>query len=173
MTERYYHTLLLVLRRTSRGPHDIEELVRRAAVQAGNLAGALPRTGAPEEERLFQLLKRAYIDARYSKSYRIEAEELGHLAERVRELAGRIREACMVRMEGFCGKDAVSHNLPGVRCSANHSWKNCRCRRSRRRSRGGSETAVSGHPALGHPKARFWHWIARIQCKNQVENSIG
>ena len=40
-----------------------------------------------EDRRLCQLLKRAYIEARYSRSYRITNEELAVLGERVKDLA--------------------------------------------------------------------------------------
>ena len=39
-----------------------------------------------QESALFQLLKKAYIDARYKKEYTITAEELQYLAERVQLL---------------------------------------------------------------------------------------
>jgi hypothetical protein len=46
------------------------------------LAGALPRA-EPEDQRLFDLLKRAYIEARYSPGYRITQDELRALQDRV------------------------------------------------------------------------------------------
>jgi hypothetical protein len=58
--------------------------------------------GASEEdERRFKLLKRAYIDSRYSRSYRITMEELATLGERVKDLAGRIERACRERIGSF------------------------------------------------------------------------
>ena len=57
--------------------------------------------GTAQDERLFKLLKRAYIEARYSKSYRITAEELATLGERVRDLAGRVERACREKIEGL------------------------------------------------------------------------
>jgi hypothetical protein len=57
------------------------------------LAGALPRT-EPEDKHLFDLLKRGYIDARYSKSYRVTASELAGMRDRVLDVAERVRKAC-------------------------------------------------------------------------------
>ncbi|HLM72562.1 MAG TPA: hypothetical protein VK459_07720, partial [Polyangiaceae bacterium] len=68
--------------------------------------GALPRE-EPEDERLFKLLKRAYIEARYSKSYRVTAEEFAVLLPRVRDLGARVRVACSEKLVSFCGPEAV------------------------------------------------------------------
>jgi hypothetical protein len=51
------------------------------------LAEAWPR-GTKFEQRSFELLRRAYVDARYSPHYKINAEELAWLEGRV--TAGRI-----------------------------------------------------------------------------------
>jgi hypothetical protein len=61
------------------------------------LSDALLRT-EPEDERLFELLKRAYIDARYSKSYRITPDEFSILRDRVLDLAQRVRRACAEKL---------------------------------------------------------------------------
>jgi hypothetical protein len=73
---------------------------------------ALPKT-EPEDKRLFDLLKKAYIDARYSMSYRITLEELSILQERVLVLGEHVRAACLEKMATFCGPEAVSRSLPG------------------------------------------------------------
>jgi flagellar biosynthesis/type III secretory pathway protein FliH len=52
-------------------------------------------------------LKRAYIEARYSKSYRVTDEELAALRERVLHLGARVREACAEKLVSYCGPEAV------------------------------------------------------------------
>jgi HEPN domain-containing protein/predicted nucleotidyltransferase len=99
-TENYFATALLVFTATKPRIHDLEELGRMVAPLHPLLAEPFPR-GTEDDERLFKLLKRAYIEARYSKSYRITAEELGTLGERVRDLAGRVERACRERIEGL------------------------------------------------------------------------
>lgn len=57
-----------------------------------------------EEERLFDLLKKAYIDARYKREYKITKKEFEYLAGRVRKLHETLeidlqredRELCVV-----------------------------------------------------------------------------
>ena len=77
------------------------------------MAGVLPKT-EPEEKHLFDLLKRAYIDARYSMSYRISSAELATLQAQVLVLAARVREACLEKIATFCGADAMRKDLPTV-----------------------------------------------------------
>ena len=77
------------------------------------MAEVLPKT-EPEEKHLFDLLKRAYIDARYSMSYRISSAELATLQAQVLVLAARVREACLEKIATFCGADAMRKDLPTV-----------------------------------------------------------
>jgi uncharacterized protein len=109
--ERYYHAASLVLTGYKDRTHDLNVLSRQAAEQHPRLVDALPKT-EPEDERLFGLLRKAYIDARYSKSYRITLAELSALQGRVLELARRVREACLEKLASLCGADAVSPSLP-------------------------------------------------------------
>ena len=110
-TERYYHAALLVFTGYKQRTHDIEVLGRLAGEQHTLLLDVLPKT-EPEDKRLFDLLKKAYIDARYSMSYRIAIEELRVLQERVILLGERVRTACLEKIATFCGADAMSQQLP-------------------------------------------------------------
>ncbi|HEU4406349.1 MAG TPA: hypothetical protein VFS43_13875 [Polyangiaceae bacterium] len=56
-------------------------------------AGPFPRA-SEEDDRLFQLLNRAYIEARDKRSDRVTAGDLTTLGERVRDLASRVERAC-------------------------------------------------------------------------------
>jgi hypothetical protein len=47
------------------------------------------------------LLRRAYVDARYSPHYRISAEELSWLGERIEVLQGLVSQACEARLEAL------------------------------------------------------------------------
>jgi hypothetical protein len=57
------------------------------------LVEAWPR-GTKFERRCFELLRCAYVDARYSPHYKISAEELAWLGERVTVLQGLVKRAC-------------------------------------------------------------------------------
>jgi uncharacterized protein len=97
--ERYFATALLVFTGTKPRTHKLDELCAMVSPLHPLLAEPFPM--ATEDDRhLFNLLRRAYIEARYSKSYRITPEQLATLGERVKDLAGRVERACKERIEG-------------------------------------------------------------------------
>jgi HEPN domain-containing protein/predicted nucleotidyltransferase len=104
--ERYFSALLLVFTGYKPKSHNLGELADQVEPMHPALAGALPRT-QERDKSLFTLLKKAYIEARYSRSYRITPEELGLLRERVHDLAVRVRQACTDKLASFCGPEAV------------------------------------------------------------------
>ncbi len=110
-TERYYHAAILVFSGYKQRTHDIELLGVQAGEQHALLGDVLPKT-EPDDKHLFDLLKKAYIDARYSMSYRITADELAELQKRVLLLADRVRAACLEKIATFCGAEAMRKDLP-------------------------------------------------------------
>ena len=69
--------------------HNIEDLGKRAGDLHPALRNVFPRS-SPEEDHLFKLLKRAYVDARYDPKFTITREELEAIAVHVRELRSRV-----------------------------------------------------------------------------------
>jgi HEPN domain-containing protein len=110
-TERYYHAAILVFTGYKQRTHDIELLGVQAGEQHALMVDLLPKA-EPDDKHLFDLLKKAYIDARYSMSYRITADELAELQKRVLLLADRVRSACLEKIATFCGADAMRKDLP-------------------------------------------------------------
>ncbi len=96
-TERYYHCLLLVVTLYSPKSHKLNFLRSHAEQLDGRLAEAWPRA-TKFEQRCFDLLRRAYVDARYSPHYKISADELSWLGERVAVLQGLVEMICSERM---------------------------------------------------------------------------
>ncbi|MEO7328159.1 MAG: HEPN domain-containing protein, partial [Minicystis sp.] len=95
--ERYFHAALLVFTGYKPRTHDLALLFEQTAPLHPALAGALPRV-EPEDERLFIVLRKAYIDARYTMSYRISIPDLEALRDKTRDLGLRVREACVEQM---------------------------------------------------------------------------
>jgi predicted nucleotidyltransferase len=92
-TERLYHCALLVLTLYSQKSHKLNFLRSHAEQLDMRLAEAWPR-GTKFERRCFELLRCAYVDARYSPHYKISAEELAWLSERVAALQVAVKAAC-------------------------------------------------------------------------------
>ncbi|MEP7126973.1 MAG: HEPN domain-containing protein [Byssovorax sp.] len=99
-TERYYAAALLVFTGYKPTTHNIEALGQMVAALHPDLVVPIPMAN-PADRRLFDLLKRAYIEARYSMKYRITAEELAILGERVRDVAARIERLCREKIASF------------------------------------------------------------------------
>ncbi len=102
-TEHAYHTLLLTLTHYSPAAHNIEFLRSLTESHDADLIGAWPRDQR-RHRRMFQLLKRAYVEARYSEHYKITREELEWLEACVIDLHVRIAATCDERLEAMRGE---------------------------------------------------------------------
>ena len=100
--ERLYHCTLLVLTLYSPKSHKLSFLPSQAERRAPALIAAWPRE-IRFAQRSFELLRRAYVDARYSPHYTITAEELGWLIERVGILQQRVAEVCQTHLPDTTG----------------------------------------------------------------------
>jgi predicted nucleotidyltransferase/HEPN domain-containing protein len=99
-TERFYHCTLLVLTLYSPKSHKLNFLRSHAEQLDMRLAEAWPR-GTKFERRCFELLRCAYVDARYSPHYKISAEELAWLGERVTALQVAVNATCTARLNAL------------------------------------------------------------------------
>ena len=102
--EHYFMCLLLV--RTDYKPktHDLEELHYRSIRIDARFKTIFPRKTA-EEKRLFNLLKKAYIDSRYKMGYTIDKEDLEYLGRQVLELKKTVQLVCEGWMEEEAGSE--------------------------------------------------------------------
>lgn len=94
VTERLYHCALLTQTLYSTKSHNLNFLRSQAERVAPELIAAWPR-GSRFEKRAWELLKRAYVEARFSKRYAITAEELAWLSDRVADLQARVKQSCL------------------------------------------------------------------------------
>ena len=96
-TEHFYHCTLLVLTLYSPKSHRLNFLRDLAEGIAPDLVEAWPR-GDKFSRRCFELLREAYVNARYSPHYTITAEELAWIGERVAILEELVRKVCEDRL---------------------------------------------------------------------------
>ncbi len=92
-TERFFTATILVFTNYKPKTHDLEELVRRASNLHPDFFTVFPRA-TKQQKRRFDLLRRAYIDARYKRDYKITKAELEYLAGRVRKLQQLTKNIC-------------------------------------------------------------------------------
>lgn len=95
--ERFYHCALLVLSLYSPKSHRLNFLRSHAEEIAPDLIAAWPRSDR-FSRRCFELLKQAYVNARYSPHYEISDDELRWLAERVADLQTLVKAVCERRL---------------------------------------------------------------------------
>jgi len=96
-SEHLYHCVLLVVTLYSGKAHNIAFLRKKAEAIDARLAEAWPRE-SKFERRCFELLREAYVKARYSKHYKISQEELAWLTSRVEVLRGLAKTVCEERL---------------------------------------------------------------------------
>jgi uncharacterized protein len=99
-TERYFMCMLLVFVDYKPKLHDLEKLDKQVCRLYNRFKTIFPRT-TPEEERLFILLKKAYIDSRYKLDYSVSREDLEYLSECVTRLRNLTEIACKEKIESF------------------------------------------------------------------------
>ncbi len=99
-TERLYTAILLVFTHYKPKEHDIKTLGKQVSNLDPRFLPIFPRT-TPEERRLFELLRKAYTEARYNRNYKITKKELEYLAERVKKLQKVTKEVCKERIESY------------------------------------------------------------------------
>lgn len=96
-SESLYDCVMLVCTAYAPHNHNIGFLRTQAERIDLRLVDAWPRE-TRRDRALFEKLKDAYVKARYSKHYKIDAEELAWLGERVEELGRIVHTICTERL---------------------------------------------------------------------------
>jgi uncharacterized protein len=97
-TERLYHCVLLVCTFYTPHVHNLGFLRTQAERLDRRLTYVWPMD-TRKERAMFEKLKDAYVKARYSRHYRISAEELTWLGGCVEELGRVVQEVCLERIQ--------------------------------------------------------------------------
>ncbi len=98
--EHCFSCLLLVLTNYKPYTHNLVRLNSLAISQNEHVAEVFPQDNK-FHRRCFQLLKKAYVDARYSDHYKISEEELLWLGERVKFLQELTKTLCEEKIASF------------------------------------------------------------------------
>ena len=99
-TERFFHAIILTFTHYKPKTHDLEKLDHQASNLHADIFTVFPRA-SEQQKRCFDLLKKAYIDARYKQDYTITKEELEYLAGRVRKLQELTKKVCEEKIAGM------------------------------------------------------------------------
>ncbi|WP_045464315.1 HEPN domain-containing protein [Sporocytophaga myxococcoides] len=96
-TESFYSAVALVFTHYKGKNHDLDELGKTAAVINREFRTVFPKETQEQIDR-YELLKKAYIDARYKKGYTITKEDLEYLSERIEVLRELVKRVCEERL---------------------------------------------------------------------------
>ncbi len=96
--EHYITCLLLVFIGYRPKEHDLARLFQQAAGFTRAFESIFPPE-SPEPRQLFDLLRRAYVDARYSRAYQISEDELEKLAQKLLRMREIVEQVCGERIE--------------------------------------------------------------------------
>jgi len=97
-TETIYHCLLLTLMLYSPKLHNLNKLRSMANFHAPELISVWPQDKRAYK-RCFELLRRAYVEGRYSPHYKITALQLQWLFTRIEDLQERVRQICEAHLQ--------------------------------------------------------------------------
>ncbi len=100
-TENFIKTIPLVYVLYGYKEHDLEFLIEKCKPYTLDLAKVFPRD-TDEEERLFKLLQRAYIEARYNKkNFTVTQADIDVLIPRIELLRDIVEKVCRERIDEY------------------------------------------------------------------------
>ena len=100
-TENFIKTIPLVYVLYGYKEHDLEFLIEKCKPYTLDLAKVFPRD-TDEEERLFKLLQRAYIEARYNKkNFAVTQADIDALIPRIELLRDIVEKVCRERIDEY------------------------------------------------------------------------
>jgi HEPN domain-containing protein/predicted nucleotidyltransferase len=98
--ENYLKTVRLVYSLYGHKEHDLEFLLGKCKQHTLELAKVFPRD-TEEEERLFELLKRAYVEARYNDDFVVTKADIDTLTPKVELLRDITKKICTERIAEY------------------------------------------------------------------------
>lgn len=98
-TESLYFTVLLVFAGYKPRIHNLWKLRKKVKIYSEDLFNVFRAETNKEDERLFDLLKKGYVDARYKDDYSISKEELMQLISRVKIMFPIVEQLCKEKIK--------------------------------------------------------------------------
>ena len=98
--EHFLRTIELVFTLYSPKEHDLAEFMDRCKRFTTKIFKAFPRD-TPEEERLFDLLQRAYVESRYNPDFEITKEDIDALLPKVERLRDIVERVCTAQISYY------------------------------------------------------------------------
>lgn len=100
-TESLYYAMLLVYTDYKPKTHNLWKLRKKTKPYSKELFEVFQTETDKQEEHLFDLLKRGYVDARYREDYVITSDELSVLTERVGKMIPIVEKYCKEKIKSI------------------------------------------------------------------------
>lgn len=99
-TEYFIKTIPLVFALYGHKEHDLEFLIEKCKPYTMELAKVFPRD-TPEEKCLFELLRSAYVEARYNDDFIVTKEDIDALLSKVEHLRDIVKKVCTAQIDYY------------------------------------------------------------------------
>lgn len=98
--ENLFYALNLVFTLVNGKQHNLGKLLESTRKYSEELVHIFPRNNE-EEERLFELLKLAYVEARYNSEFIVTKEDIDVLLPKVQRFRKAVEKACKIQIEEY------------------------------------------------------------------------
>lgn len=102
--ENLFYTLRLVHTLKNSKQHNLSKLLGATHKYSDELRKIFPRN-TKEEKRLFELLRRAYVEARYNPDFVVTKEDIDAILPKVERLRNVVEETCKKQIESYREKE--------------------------------------------------------------------
>jgi hypothetical protein len=99
-TENFLRVIPMVFILYGHKDHNLSVLMKACKEYAPEIFKVFPRD-TPEEERLFKLLERAYVESRYNPDFEITKEDLDALLPKVEHLRDIVERVCTAQIDYY------------------------------------------------------------------------
>lgn len=99
-TENFLRVIPMVFILYGHKDHNLSVLMKACKEYAPEIFKVFPRD-TPEEERLFKLLQRAYVESRYNPDFEITKEDLDALLPKVEHLRDIVEKVCTAQIDYY------------------------------------------------------------------------
>ncbi len=99
-TENFFYAVRLVFTLQNNKQHNLQKLIASVRKYSSGFIEIFPCNTA-EEKRLFELLKAAYVEARYNPKFVVTAEDCKVLTRKIGALGKLVEELCRKRLEEY------------------------------------------------------------------------
>ena len=102
--ENLFYTLRLVHTLKNSKQHNLSKLLGATSKYSPELKKIFPRK-PQEEKRLFELLRLAYVEARYNPKFVVTKEDIDALLPKVEKLRDVTEQVCKTQIESYIQKE--------------------------------------------------------------------